>query len=178
MFTYRAPCNFASLVPTSVQPITYTLTILRFLSEAAKYASIGLTVVLWKHCLVPWLLTDLCSWFHFSHIHLYRCICKIPRYCYTQHLHHSRVFLQCIRWYLNQQKTVLFSGHSFCHMTGAIEKIESMVFWLHVQLVPFPWIPSLNVQLWDLRVLLHLVFTLQFCVPIIHSSRSSTRKGK
>ena len=117
MFTYRAPCNFASLVPTSVQPITYTLTILRFLSEAAKYASIGLTVnfffVLWKHCLVPWLLTDLCSWFHFPHIHLYKCICKIPRYCYTQHLHHSRVFLQCIRWYLNEQKTVLFSGPSF-----------------------------------------------------------------
>ena len=50
MFTYRAPCNFASLVPTSVQPITYTLTILRFLSEAAKYASIGLTVNLFLYC--------------------------------------------------------------------------------------------------------------------------------
>ena len=116
MPTCRAPFNFASLVPVSVQSLTYTLPILHFWPDAVKFTSIGLTVkffLFWKHWLVPQLLTDLCSWFHFPHIHLYKCICKIPRYCYTQHLHHSRVFLQCIRWYLNQQKPVLFSGHSF-----------------------------------------------------------------
>ena len=84
MFTCRAPWNFASLVPASFQPTNYTLTRLCFSSEAAKFTSIGVTVnffQLWKHCLVPWLVTDLCSWFYFPHIHLYKWICRMPRYC-------------------------------------------------------------------------------------------------
>ena len=47
MFTCRAPYNFASLVPASVQPITYTLPILRFLSDAAKFTSIGSIFIRW-----------------------------------------------------------------------------------------------------------------------------------
>ena len=135
---------------------------------------------MWKNCLVPWLVTDLCSWFHFPHIHLYKCICKIPRYCYTQHLHDSRVFLHCIRWYLNEQKTVLFSGPSFLsHNRYHRENRKYRMLQLVTCTVSSISLNSiLNVQLWDLRVLLHLVFTLQFYVPIIHSSRSRTRKGK
>ena len=44
----ESPCNFVSLVPASVQPITYTSPILRFMSNAAKFTSIGLTFFIVK----------------------------------------------------------------------------------------------------------------------------------
>ena len=37
---------------------------------------------------------------------------------------------------------------------------------------PFPWYPSLQVQLNDPLVLLHTASTLQLCVPVSHSSKS------
>ena len=44
-----------------------------------------------------------CIQFHFLEILLYTCTCKIPGYCYTQHLHHNRVFRSNTHLCLRQQ---------------------------------------------------------------------------
>ena len=49
---------------------------------------------------------------------------------------------------------------------------------LPVHLVPFPRNPSLHLQLYDPRVLLHSAFTSQLCVPSAHSSKSRELKKK
>ena len=122
----------------------------------------------------------LCSWFHFYEIHLYTSICKIPGYCYTQRSHHSCVFHQYIRRYLNQQKIFYYCivTNLFVLWQGIIIQRGNLKCYnkLPVQLVPFPWNPSSHMHLWDPKILLHTAFTSQSGVLSAHSFISITQR--